>query len=64
MDRYVVFTDLDGTLLDHDTYSVRGAVSALDLLISIRPKNAFANDSGFSHSVAPIRSVSGCRSPP
>ncbi len=33
MDRYVVFTDLDGTLLDHDTYSVRGAVSALDLLI-------------------------------
>ena len=31
--RYVVFTDLDGTLLDHDTYSVRGAVSALDLLI-------------------------------
>ena len=30
--RYVVFTDLDGTLLDHETYSVRGAVSALDLL--------------------------------
>jgi mannosyl-3-phosphoglycerate phosphatase len=33
VDRYVVFTDLDGTLLDHDTYSVRGAVSALDLLV-------------------------------
>ena len=32
MDRIVVFTDLDGTLLDHETYSVRGAVSALDLL--------------------------------
>lgn len=32
MDKIVVFTDLDGTLLDHETYSVRGAVSALDLL--------------------------------
>ena len=32
MNRIVVFTDLDGTLLDHETYSVRGAVSALDLL--------------------------------
>ena len=32
MSRIVVFTDLDGTLLDHDTYSVRGAVSTLDLL--------------------------------
>lgn len=32
MERIVIFTDLDGTLLDHETYSVRGAVSALDLL--------------------------------
>ncbi|MDF1536862.1 MAG: HAD-IIB family hydrolase [bacterium] len=28
-----MFTDMDGTLLDHETYSVRGAVSALDLLM-------------------------------
>ena len=29
----VVFTDLDGTLLDHKTYSVRAALPAIDLLI-------------------------------
>jgi len=29
---FVVFTDLDGTLLDHDTYSYTPAVEALDLL--------------------------------
>jgi mannosyl-3-phosphoglycerate phosphatase len=33
MDRFVVFTDLDGTLLDHDTYSVRMSVQGLDLLL-------------------------------
>ena len=29
----VVFTDLDGTLLDHRSYSVRAALPALDLLV-------------------------------
>lgn len=29
----VVFTDLDGTLLDHKTYSIRAALPAIDLLI-------------------------------
>lgn len=29
----VIFTDLDGTLLDHRTYSVRAALPAVDLLI-------------------------------
>ncbi len=33
MNSYVVFTDLDGTLLDHDTYSFRRALPALDTLI-------------------------------
>jgi mannosyl-3-phosphoglycerate phosphatase len=33
MSRVVVFTDLDGTLLDHDSYSVRMSVPALDLLL-------------------------------
>jgi len=32
MNRLVVLTDLDGTLLDHDTYSFRRALPALDLL--------------------------------
>jgi len=32
MVNFVVFTDLDGTLLDHDTYSLRRALPALDLL--------------------------------
>jgi mannosyl-3-phosphoglycerate phosphatase len=32
MNRFVVFTDLDGTLLDHESYSVRLSVPALDLL--------------------------------
>lgn len=30
--RYIVFTDLDGTLIDHDTYSYEAARPALDLL--------------------------------
>jgi len=33
MRKIVVFTDMDGTLLDHDTFSIRLAMSALDLLI-------------------------------
>jgi len=33
MNRYIVFTDLDGTLLDHDSYCVRMSVSAVDLLV-------------------------------
>ena len=32
MSRIVVLTDLDGTLLDHDSYSFRRALPALDLL--------------------------------
>ena len=34
MMRIVVFSDLDGTLLDHDTYSYEAALPALDLLKS------------------------------
>lgn len=30
---FVVFTDLDGTLLDHDTYGFRMALPALDMLL-------------------------------
>lgn len=30
--RFIVFTDLDGTLLDHDTYCVRMSVMGVDLL--------------------------------
>lgn len=30
--RYVIFTDLDGTLLDHDTYSYKAAKDALSLI--------------------------------
>ncbi|WP_135611357.1 mannosyl-3-phosphoglycerate phosphatase [Methanococcoides sp. AM1] len=30
--RYIVFTDLDGTLIDHDTYSYEAAKPALNLL--------------------------------
>ena len=33
MDRIVIFTDLDGTLLDHETYSLRRALPALDLVL-------------------------------
>jgi len=33
MSRIVVLTDMDGTLLDHDSYSFRRALPALDLLI-------------------------------
>jgi len=33
MRKIVVFSDMDGTLLDHDTFSVRPAVSAVDLLV-------------------------------
>ena len=33
MAEIVVFTDLDGTLLDHESYSVRAALPAIDLLI-------------------------------
>jgi len=33
MAEVIVFTDLDGTLLDHNTYSVRAALPAIDLLI-------------------------------
>ena len=33
MSDLVIFTDLDGTLLDHKTYSVRAALPAIDLLI-------------------------------
>lgn len=33
MSAFVVFTDLDGTLLDHDTYSFRRALPALDTLM-------------------------------
>lgn len=33
MRQVVVFSDLDGTLLDHETFSVRLAVSAVDLLV-------------------------------
>ncbi|TNF46824.1 HAD-IIB family hydrolase [bacterium] len=33
MSRLVVLTDLDGTLLDHDSYSFRRALPALDLLV-------------------------------
>lgn len=36
MSKLVVFTDLDGTLLDHDTYSFRRALPALDVLIRRR----------------------------
>ena len=32
MKPFIVFTDLDGTLLDHDTYSFRAALPAVDLL--------------------------------
>jgi len=32
MNSYLVFTDLDGTLLDHDTYSYEDAAPALELL--------------------------------
>ncbi|MCG7852909.1 MAG: HAD hydrolase family protein, partial [Methanosarcinaceae archaeon] len=30
--KYVVFTDLDGTLIDHDTYSYKAARPALAAL--------------------------------
>lgn len=33
MAEMVIFTDLDGTLLDHKSYSVRAALPAIDLLI-------------------------------
>lgn len=33
MSEVIVFTDLDGTLLDHKTYGVRGALPAIDLLV-------------------------------
>ena len=33
MRKKVVFTDMDGTLLDHDTFSIRLAVASIDLLI-------------------------------
>ncbi len=33
MRKKVVFTDMDGTLLDHDTFSIRLAVASVDLLI-------------------------------
>ena len=33
MSDMVLFTDLDGSLLDHDTYSVRAALPAMDLLL-------------------------------
>jgi mannosyl-3-phosphoglycerate phosphatase len=33
MSELIVFTDLDGTLLDHKSYSVRAALPALDLLV-------------------------------
>jgi mannosyl-3-phosphoglycerate phosphatase len=32
MSRFLVFTDLDGTLLDHDSYGVRMSVPGVDLL--------------------------------
>ena len=32
MPRYIIFSDLDGTLLDHDTYSWAAAAEALDLI--------------------------------
>ena len=32
MAELIVFTDLDGTLLDHDSYGVRAALPAVDLL--------------------------------
>jgi len=33
MPEVIVFTDLDGTLLDHNSYSVRAALPAIDLLL-------------------------------
>ena len=33
MKQVLIFTDLDGTLLDHDTYDFKGAKSGLDLLM-------------------------------
>lgn len=30
--RYIIFTDLDGTLLDHDTYEYKDALEALDYI--------------------------------
>ncbi len=33
MTEVIVFTDLDGTLLDHESYSVRAALPAIDLLM-------------------------------
>ncbi|KAF5413010.1 MAG: Glucosyl-3-phosphoglycerate/mannosyl-3- phosphoglycerate phosphatase [Candidatus Methanocomedens sp.] len=29
---YVIYTDMDGTLIDHDTYSYEAALPALDLI--------------------------------
>jgi len=34
MPKFVIFSDLDGTLLDHETYSFQAAAEALDLLRS------------------------------
>lgn len=29
---YIIFTDLDGTLIDHDTYSYEAALDAIKLI--------------------------------
>ncbi len=34
MQKFIIFTDLDGTLLDHETYSFEGAIEALSLIKS------------------------------
>jgi mannosyl-3-phosphoglycerate phosphatase family protein len=40
---YLLFTDLDGSLLDHDDYSYRAAVPVLELLESLRIPVIFAS---------------------
>ena len=32
MNRYIIFTDLDATLLDHDSYSFEAAIPALNVI--------------------------------
>lgn len=51
---YVIFTDLDGTLLDHDTYSYEPANSALEKLRETKTPLILAS-SKTAAEIAPLR---------